>query len=162
MCGIIMENNFKKIKTIFTSEKNISFLSKDDLVYRELFLSKFQQKYDFSLSDIDENIIFENIIDNKVIKVKNLFKSSILFIFIDAIVLDKNNIEFYFDEYIEKIIRRNKGISFLIVSKNDEEVILNSKDYFDLYLKKINNKKILISNFKEKSFFKRISYILFK
>lgn len=154
-----MENNLEKIKTAFTSKQNINKLTKEQLIYRDGFLTKFQQKFDFSISDFDDLDIKQ---ENDIIIVSSFNKNDLKFIFIDNMSNDSNIIIKY-DENIEKLVRKNKGISFIILNNKDNQdyTIINSKDYFDLFFDKVASDKILISNFKDKNMIKRLKNVLF-
>lgn len=156
-----MESNLKKIETIFLCNKKIDDLSKDEIIYREEFLTKFQQKFDFSLLDLNNlNAIEEK---ENIINVSSFNKNNLKFIFLENLGIE-NNISIKYDDSIEKIIRKNKGISFIILSKknNKEYIIINSKDYFDLFVKSENNIKMLVSDFKHMPILKKIRNLLFK
>ena len=157
-----METNFKKIKIVFSSEDELKKLSKEEIIYRNKFLSKLQQKFDFSLLDLNDLSVSS--LEENIIQVSSFNKNDLKFIFLKN-EGDKNLIIKY-DEKIEKFIRKNKGLSFIVLSNNDKSddyTIINSKDYFDLFLHDNGNgENILISEFKNMPILKKLKNLLFK
>lgn len=156
-----MENNLNKIRIVFSSNEDLKKLNKEEIIFREEFLSKLQQKFDFSLLDLNNLSI--SIKENDIISVSSFNKNDLNFIFLENMG-DSKNIMIFYDEKLEKFMRKNKGVSFIVLKqkKSSNYNIINSKDYFDLFIKHDDQNKILISDFKEMPFLKKVRNLLFK
>ncbi len=165
---IIDKSPLENLNMVFT--KNIESLTKDEILYREQFVAILEQKYNIIMTDINNSTDIKHV-KGDIYSVSVNQKKDLFFIFRKHKNLSDNEIstiEFYVDKEIDNFIKKNRGRTFFVIDTEKNFTLLNTKDYYDLFLIKQEddpNKYYLTSigeEFQIKSISKRIKQVFRK
>ncbi len=158
----------ENLKMVFT--KDVFSLNKEEILYRERFVVLLEQKYNIIMNDINNSTDIKHI-SGDIYSVSVNQKKDLFFIFRKHNNLNDNElttIEFYVDKEIDDFVKKNRGRTFFVIDTETNFTLLNTKDYYDLFLIKQEEEKNKIyltsvgEEFQIKSITKRIKQVFRK
>ncbi len=133
------------LQIVFTQKNNIDELSKEELILRDAFIKQFEQKYYIYYKDFEDQEFIKKYNDfSYEVKIKN--KKLIYFISIKNESNNENDLKFIFNKEQNDFVKKNTGKCFIYLYSDNNFILLNTKDYFDLYLIKENEDKFILNN----------------